>query len=373
MNTKKKDIIKFISASSKEATVEDVMQSVNLYVDNEYDIDFSTFNFEDEFSECIDDLLSANQKYVINIDRIEYSIGKLHRFKNFIKRVIRKCIYWYIKDINAQQTEFNAYSTRVLNQQFKLINELYKKNQQLEETLKNFQEKEEVREDSLPNEQPYDNWYLNFENHFRGNESEIEQRLLRYIPYFNGLNNIVDLGCGRGEFLSIMSEKGFKVSGVDVNKSMVDKCLKKGLKVTHKDCLEFLEEQQDRSLGGIFSSQVVEHLSLFQLRKLIQLSYEKLSPKGILILETVNPMALGVFCYGFYIDPTHSTPVHPSMLRYMVEQQGFTSVEVHFINAFPEEYHLNIEDDMQKGVKEAFSKLDNLIFGYQDYYLLCKK
>ena len=377
MDKKRKGTIKFISTNSKESTVKEMMDYVNLYVDGNYnyDDDFCGFDFEKDFMEQTDILLYANQAYNVTTDKMVESIGKFNWLKTFIKRVVRKSIYWYIKDINMQQVEFNAYSVRVLNQQARLINQLYRKDQSLVERIKileeevaSFEKKKTIEEEAFNND-----WYLNFENHFRGEESTIRQRLLLYVPYFSGLSKVVDLGCGRGEFLSIMSENGIKACGVDMNEAMVNICLKKGLKVYHEDCLEFLEAQKDESIEGIFASQVIEHLSLGQLRKLVHLSYKKLSPNGVLILETVNPMALGVFCYGFYIDPTHIKPVHPAMLRFMAKQEGFSHAEVNFINEFPEEYHFDITDDMQEGTKNAFTKLDKLVFGCQDYYLLCRK
>lgn len=374
MNKKSKDTIKFISTNAKESTVKEIMDYVNLYVDGNYsfDDDIYIYDFEKDFLEHTNTLVLANQVYNVTVDGAVESIGKFYKIKNLIKKVVRKIIYWYIKDINTQQVEFNAYSIRALNQQSRLINELYRSNHKLSEMLKAFEKEVEnsrTKEDKKFN----DEWYLNFENYFRGEENTIRDRLLRYTPYFSGLTNVVDLGCGRGEFLSIMAENGIKAHGVDMNEAMVNICLKKGLDISHEDCLDYLAAQQSESIEGIFSSQLIEHLSLIQLKKLIRLAYEKLSSNGVLILETVNPMALGVYCYGFYIDPTHIKPVHPAMLRFMAEQEGFSVAEVNFINEFPEEYHFDITNDMQEGTKSAFIKLDELIFGCQDYFLMCRK
>lgn len=374
---REKGYIKFITSDSTESTVEDIMDYVKLYIDGMYDDDICVFDFKKAYLEQMDLLISANQAYNVSADKPIESIGKFSCIKTFVKRVVRKCIYWYIKDMNIQLVEFNAYTARALNSQARLIAELNRKNEELSKSLKKSENdlKNYFNEKFGQLDKPTfdDEWYLKFENNFRGSEEIIRDRLLRYIPYFDNVSHIVDIGCGRGEFLSLLDEKGINGFGVDLNTTMVKQCLDKGLCVSHEDCIKYLEAQQDESIGGIFSSQLIEHLSLSKLKHLVEIAYKKLDSNGVMILETVNPLALGVFCYGFYIDPTHIKPVHPAMLRFMAEEVGFSDTEVHFINEFPEEYHFQINENMQEDVKRGFTKLDELIYGAQDYYLLCKK
>jgi len=372
-------MVKFISGNDQNTTVELIMDYVNCYVNgNDIDLDnINTYDFNKGYNDLMNFLELANQSYNVSIDKKIESEGRFSKIKKFIKRIIRKSIYWYIRDINVQQVDFNAYVVRTINQQSQMLKKLYQENMELKSKLEKcmdiITDIQLSKSDSIENNPKDDLWYLNFESTFRGEEADISERLMRYIPFFEGKNNVIDLGCGRGEFLSILAEKGISANGIDINKAMIELCLEKGLTVSYGDCIEYLETQPDESIEGIFSSQVIEHLTLVQLKKLMELSYKKISANGICIFETVNPMSLGVFCYGFYIDPTHSTPVHPAMLRFMAQQEGFKTTEINFINEFPKSYHFEITEDMSKGIERGFDKLNEQIFGAQDYYLLCKK
>ncbi len=231
-------------------------------------------------------------------------------------------------------------------------------------------ESKEIRENKA---KEWDKWYLDFENYFRGSREEIRRRNERYVDYYKDRKNILDLGCGRGEMLELLTEHQISCSGVDCNSYMVEICLSKGLDVTLKDCIEALEEREDSSIEGIFTSQMIEHLDLEKEKLLLELSYKKLKQDGILIIETVNPLILGIFCYGFYIDPTHTKPVHPAFLRYLAETAGFRVDPIQFTDEFPEEYKILISEDMPEEVKRIAVKINEQLYGAQDYYLVCRK
>ncbi len=171
--------------------------------------------------------------------------------------------------------------------------------------------------------------YSSFERRFR-KEEELKKSLKSYIKYFpeNGL--ILDLGCGRGEFLEVLEKNGRFGIGVDIDDGMVKIAKRKGLKVYKDDLLTFLEKREDNSLDGIFSSQVIEHLKYSEIKKLINLSYKKLKNGGTLIFETVNPLSWFSFSQIFLLDPTHKTAVHPELMRFLFEKNGFSSVEIIF-------------------------------------------
>lgn len=168
--------------------------------------------------------------------------------------------------------------------------------------------------------QPFD--YFMFEHSNRGSIADIKHRQSKYLNLFLGRQNVLDLGCGRGEFLDLLSENGVPATGVDNNLDMVDFCLERGLRVIHADMFEYLESLPDASLDGIFSAQVVEHISPEQIIKLTQLCGRKLMPQAVLVVETVNtncPEALS----NFYLDPTHVRPVPAKMLQFIYEQGPF--------------------------------------------------
>jgi len=102
--------------------------------------------------------------------------------------------------------------------------------------------------------------YVGFEDRYRGSQEDIRARLLTYVPLFEGAADVLDIGCGRGEFLDLLRERGISGRGLDVNHEMVEVCLARGLNVAEGDALGFLESLPDGSLGGLLAAQVVEHL-----------------------------------------------------------------------------------------------------------------
>ena len=126
----------------------------------------------------------------------------------------------------------------------------------------------------------------------------------------------MDIGCGRGEFLEILKEAGLPAVGVELNPEMVSTARKKGLDVLEEDGLEYLKGLPNLSLGGIFLSQVIEHLGPGILRELVRTAFFKLAPGGALIAETINPKCLTTFSGAFYLDLSHHNPIHPEAARF---------------------------------------------------------
>jgi 2-polyprenyl-3-methyl-5-hydroxy-6-metoxy-1,4-benzoquinol methylase len=171
--------------------------------------------------------------------------------------------------------------------------------------------------------------YFMFEQRFRGDMTEIKQRQESYVDFFRGRRNVVDLGCGRGEFVELLSEQGIPATGIDMNEEMIESCQARGLKVVLAGLFEYLESRPDRSIGGIFSAQVVEHLSSNQIMRLVELCGTKLEAGGIVVVETINANCL--YALGnFYLDPTHVKPVPCNLLQFMFEQAGFEIRETRF-------------------------------------------
>jgi len=168
--------------------------------------------------------------------------------------------------------------------------------------------------------------YTGFENRFRGAEPDVRRQQEKLAAHFRPGARVLDLGCGRGEFLEILKERGVAGTGVDGNGQMVEICRGKGLDVRRADLLEALAGLPDGSLDGIFSSQVIEHLPPAVLKRLIELAYAKLAAGGVLLLETVNPTSVFALVQIYFLDLTHRQPVHPQALKYLLESLGFEDV-----------------------------------------------
>ena len=168
--------------------------------------------------------------------------------------------------------------------------------------------------------------YFDFENHFRGSREHVKKVQTIYLPYYEGKKNVLDLGCGRGEFTEMLVEQNVGVTGVDTYAPYVEYMKTLGLPVVHDDAVSYLSGQEH--VDGIFVGQVVEHISVGQIMGLCKLAYEKLEEGCYLIMETPNPTSLAIYTQSFYMDPSHQKPVHPQTLKYIAEKAGFSSVEI---------------------------------------------
>lgn len=171
--------------------------------------------------------------------------------------------------------------------------------------------------------------YFAFEEHFRGSRTVIKKRQSRYITFFNHCNNVLDIGCGRGEFLELLKEHEIPGMGIDINKEMVNYCNSKDLNAVQEDAIIYLRLLNDNHLDGIFSDQVIEHFTPEYLIRLLNQSYRTLKPEAYIVLGTVNilnPSGL----VNFFVDPTHISPIHPEYLKFFLHTVGFRDIDILF-------------------------------------------
>ncbi len=171
--------------------------------------------------------------------------------------------------------------------------------------------------------------YARFSQRFRGPEDYVAKNTQFYVPRFANRAPVLDLGCGRGEFLEAMRAANVEARGVDLNEDCIERCREKGLAVDQADLFAYLNDLPDASLGGIFCAQVIEHLPPAALPALIRLAAQKLTRDGLLALETPNPECLAIFASHFYLDPTHTRPVPSALAAFYMEEAGLGSIEVH--------------------------------------------
>ena len=216
--------------------------------------------------------------------------------------------------------------------------------------------------------------YVGFEDQFRGSQDDIGERVAAYVPLFEGASDVLDVGCGRGEFLALLKAKGISARGVDLNEEMAAVCRERGLDATARDALSYLLAQPDDSLGGLFAAQVVEHLEPDYLMRLLEAAYHKLRPGSKIVLETINAACWYAFFSSYIRDVTHVRPLHPDTLQYLVSASGFQKVTVRFTAPFPEQSKLQTVPaslDRSESVEAVFNdnvgKLNALLFTYLDY------
>ncbi|HAR34483.1 MAG TPA: hypothetical protein DCR95_10500 [Desulfobacter sp.] len=213
-----------------------------------------------------------------------------------------------------------------------------------------------------------DNYYLSLEQAYRGSRDEILDRYKATVdlvtPLFAKDKAIqaADLGCGRGEWLQIISGYCAKVTGIDMNSAMISQCLSHGLQAEQGDLLEWLQRQPDQSLDLITAFHVIEHLPFEKLNMLIHEIYRVLTHGGSVILETPNPENIHVATHMFYRDPTHKTPVPKELSNHLLEFHGFTQIKVHPVHPFEET--MRVPED-----SEVAKRFNSMVYGATDYMI----
>jgi len=212
-----------------------------------------------------------------------------------------------------------------------------------------------------------------FSESFRGSEEHVESCQRRYLDCFPdpGSGPVVDLGCGRGEFLRLLRGAGVPGWGVERDPELVERARAESLDVRRGDLLWALESVDDRTLGGIVSFQVIEHLPFWKIVRLVHLARAKLRPGGVLVLETVNVESLIAWTRAWSIDPSHRQPVHPLTLRFVAERAGFAHAELRYSGEVEPGIALEPPDDEAREARNA-ERLNRILFAPQDYALVAR-
>ena len=206
--------------------------------------------------------------------------------------------------------------------------------------------------------------YTRFAEKFRGSEEYVREGQRFYVPYFAGCNSVLDIGCGRGEFLEVMREAGIQAHGIDLDSRSVEMCRSKGLSAEVADLFPYLSAEAGTPFDGIFAAQLAEHLPPGQLPRMIKLCAARLKPGGVLAIETPNPESLAIFATHFYIDPTHTRPVPPALMAFYFEEFGLGRIEIH--RRFPAAESMPEVKDLPEAVQGKF-------FGSLDYAITGRK
>lgn len=220
----------------------------------------------------------------------------------------------------------------------------------------------------------FDRLYLHLEKTFRGDEELVRKRLAVYLPHLARLKNeremlaILDLGCGRGEWLDLLREAKYEARGVDTNAEAARICRERGLRVVHSDLLRYLSAQNSQSVDVISAFHVIEHLRFDQRVRLLDESMRVLRKGGMIVFETPDVENLLVSSRSFYYDPTHRTPLPAPLFQVLLEARGFDSIETLKLNPAPEEWRMKSTE-----APALAEMLNQRFYGAQDYAIIARK
>lgn len=212
-----------------------------------------------------------------------------------------------------------------------------------------------------------DSLYCALEEEFRGTREEIKEEVKVYLPVLAkaGIKTgILDVGCGRGEWLEVLREAELEATGIDHNRIQIQRCKGLSLDVVESDALTYLRSLPEASLNAVTAFHFAEHLPLETLVTFLDEVGRTLKPGGLLILETPNPENLVVGSCNFYLDPTHKNPIPSRTMKLLVEARGFRCQEIMKLHPVPS--MIEVKDRLS-------SDVNHFLYGPMNYALVARK
>ncbi|MBD2246369.1 methyltransferase domain-containing protein [Nostoc sp. FACHB-888] len=273
-----------------------------------------------------------------------------------------------IQEINERYIRNDSYLKNDLIQQKHLITVF------LEEARKCLPENfSQEQLQTLVNENThfFDAFYVAFEDQFRGSRQDILNRLKVYLPLIAGAkigkpeSPILDVGCGRGEWLELLQEAGYTARGLDINRLMIQQCKARGLEVIEKDALSYLQSLPDSSLGAVTGFHIIEHLPFEDLLKLFGEAARVIKTGGLVIFETPNPQNVLVGSCSFYYDPTHRNPLPFLTIEYIAQYYGFSHVQILKLNPSEQNRVADNSELTQRFNEYFYGSMDYAVIGFK--------
>ncbi|MEQ9667146.1 class I SAM-dependent methyltransferase [Coleofasciculus sp. G2-EDA-02] len=217
----------------------------------------------------------------------------------------------------------------------------------------------------------FDAFYVAFEDQFRGSREEILDRLKVYLPRMAEAkigsqdSPILDIGCGRGEWLELLRDAGYVAQGLDINQIMLDQCKTRELDVIEGDALTYLQSQPDGSLGAVTGFHLIEHLPFPVLMNVIEESVRVLKSGGLVLFETPNPQNVLVGTHNFYLDPSHLKPLPSALVKFMLEHGGLAQVDIINLHPYDESFELSGSQVAERFNEYFYGSQDYAVIGYK--------
>ncbi|MFN8176615.1 MAG: class I SAM-dependent methyltransferase [bacterium] len=210
-----------------------------------------------------------------------------------------------------------------------------------------------------------DRFQYEFAKRFRGSRADLKKSFDKYADVIRELalgpnDAVLDLACGRGEWVEWLAEHGIRGEGVDLNPHVIEDCFRAGVTARRQDLFDALAERADGSLALVTAFHIVEHLDFATLSRFGDEVVRVLRPGGAVILETPNPANVLVGACTFWMDPTHVKPLPGLFLQYFLESKGFSDVRLLHFDAYDDSYLI------REGPERLVSRFNDLFFGCQN-------
>ena len=149
-----------------------------------------------------------------------------------------------------------------------------------------------------------------------------------YVRFLPASGRLLDVGCGRGEFLDVAAAAGLEVEGVDQDSDMLAHASHH--RVHEGDALDFLQSTP-HNYDAISALHVVEHMPVDRVVALVRLAASQLKPGGMLLVATPNPGSWPTIAHEFWRDPDHVRPYDVELLHFFCGEAGL-EVEASGVN-----------------------------------------
>jgi len=327
-------------------------------------------------------IIGRISKILYSLYKLPETLSHIFKYENYMYRLSQNTFFLEdairtLQDENSiLRSEISNFENSVKSYETQIV-----RNQQymskLQNTLENISNDNKSNEDfskdlsttiQNENKKAMDLLYLAFEDKFRGSKTEVEDRLKVYLPYILDLldeNKVVlDVGCGRCEWLNLMKKNNIQAKGLDLNSIVVDEGLTSGFDVKNQDVIAYLQKQPENSLNAITGFHIVEHLPFEVMIQMFQESFRVLKSGGVVIYETPNPENLFVGAHYFYNDPTHKNPLVPETLQFLLQYTGFSNVEIKRLHTYAQAAGIENEQDDFKN-HHFYNAMDYSVIGYK--------
>ena len=352
-----------------------ILKAINFLFKDQREVNFNLILSLKESLTINHQLIAEIKTLKTQIDDCLITVDARFQAANEHLNIVDNSIQELDKQIVAVDTQFQGMNERHFRNDSYLKNDLMQQKRLislfLEEARQRLPEpfnQEQLQTFVSEDEHLLDSFYVAFEDHFRGTREDISYRLKVYLPLIEKANvgtpdtPILDVGCGRGEWLELLKESGYISRGLDINRVMVEQCQARGLETIEADVINYLQSLPENSLGAITGFHIIEHLPFKTLMRLFSETVRVLKPQGLVIFETPNPDNVLVGSNTFYLDPTHINPLPSPTIKFMAEMFGLYNTQIITLHPYPE----NAKVDGQS-VAERFN---DHFYGPQDYAIV---